>query len=164
MTRLSRPLFTRPIPLPTAVLSLAALGCGLVIGCGGPTYHRLSGKVTFKGQPIPAGKIYFTPDGKKNNTGPTGYADITNGSYDTGAKGGQGMVGGPMVVRIEGFDPSAKPDEKAGPPGEITTKSLFPSYETTVELPRSSGTKDFDVPAEAADVKPGKPAGGVIVP
>jgi hypothetical protein len=125
-----------------ALVSVAALGCG-----GGDT-HRISGKVTFKGQPIPAGKIYFMPDGSKGNTGPTGYANITDGSYDTSAAGGQGILGGPTIVAIEGLDPSAKPD-KADPSGEVTVKSPFPRYETSIDLPRGVTTKDFDVPAEA---------------
>src|SRR5690348_2686083 len=87
---------------------LAALVCGLAAGCGGGKGHRVSGKVTFKGAPVPAGRIYFTPDSTKGNTGPTGYADIKDGAYDTAAAGGQGVTGGPVVVAIEGNDPSAQ--------------------------------------------------------
>ena len=41
------------------VLAVAAAGCG------GDGANRVSGKVTFNGKPLPAGKIYFTPDGAK---------------------------------------------------------------------------------------------------
>jgi hypothetical protein len=134
--------------IPARARVLALLLCGASLGCGGGNTHRISGKVTFKGQPIPAGKIYFMPDGSKGNTGPTGYANIKEGSYDTSATGGQGIVGGPTVVAIEGFDPNAKPD-KPDPSGEVTVKSLFPRYETSVDLPKGNTTKDFEVPAEA---------------
>ncbi len=123
----------------------------------------MSGKVTFKGQPIPAGKIYFIPDASKGNTGATGYADIKDGSYDTSASGGSGSIGGPMIVSIEGIDPAAKPDkiDKDDKSGEILVKSLFPRYETPVDMPKSAETKDFDVPA-AAIKGPAKKSGEVI--
>jgi hypothetical protein len=141
-----------------ALLVLAALGCG---GSG----YRVTGKVTFKGQPVPGGKIYFIPDGTKGNAGPTGYAVIKDGSYDTGAAGGAGVAGGAMVVMIEGLDPSAPPD-KADKAGDVSARALFPTYETTADLPKSNTTKDFDVPAEATKgpSKQGGGAGGVIIP
>jgi hypothetical protein len=137
------------------------LACGLAAGCGGGT-NRISGKVTFKGQPIPAGKITFTPDGSKGNTGPTGYAKIVNGEYDTSAPGGLGAINGPMIVFIEGFDPSAKPDENTPEGEEAGAKPLFPRYETAYDVPGSASTKDFDVPADAAKPKP--KTKGVLIP
>jgi hypothetical protein len=132
--------------------TLAALICCLSLGCGG-TGHRVSGKVTFQGQPVPAGKIYFTPDSSKGNSGPAGYAEIRNGEYDTSSSGGRGVTGGPVIVSIEGFDPSAKPEkaDKEDKAGDVTAKQLFPKYEVAVELPKGSATKDFDVPASAAN-------------
>jgi len=136
-----------------AILSgvLPVLVCLLVPGCGGDKTYRVSGKVTFKGQPIPAGKIYFTPDSSKGNSGPTGYADIKNGEYDTSSSDGKGVVGGPTIIAIEGIDPNEKPDkiDKSDKSGEVLVKSLFPRYETSADLPKSSSTKDIDVPAEA---------------
>ena len=46
------------------LLSLGALAL-VALGCGDGKGYRLTGKVTFKGQPIPVGKIYFNPDGSK---------------------------------------------------------------------------------------------------
>jgi hypothetical protein len=113
--------------------------------------------VTFKGQPVPQGKIYFAPDGSKGNSGPTGYADVKNGSFDTSSKGGQGACSGAVVVRIEGFT-------EITPVGDVTTQPLFYPYEIQVDLPKGSSTQKFEVPATAAD-KPQKPAGGpVIIP
>lgn len=131
------------------------IGCCLAAGCGGAKVYRVSGKVTFKGQPVPEGKIYFTPDTTKGNTGPAGFADIKNGEYDT-QKGGQGITGGPMVVAITGVDPAGKLD-KADTGGDVTAKSLFPRYETKADLPKSDGTKDFDVPVEALKPPPKQP-------
>lgn len=146
--------------LPALAVSL------LAIGCGGDGTHRLSGKVTFKGQPVPAGKIYFAPDGGKGNTGPTGYAEIKDGQYDTSAAGGAGVAKGPLIVTIDGFDPTASaPEVKGDTSGETVAKTLFAHYETTVEVTEST-TKDFDVPESAAKpVETGeRPTGGMIVP
>ncbi len=108
----------------------------------------------YKGQPLPAGKIYFMPDTAKGNTGQPGYADIKNGLYDTAAPGGQAAVGGPMLVAITGVDPSVKPEKATG---DVTAKSLFERYETATELSGSDNVKDFDVPEDAGK-RPAKKA------
>lgn len=136
------------------------LGC-LALGCGGDGTYRVSGKITFNGDPVPAGKIYFMPDGSKGNTGPTGFADIRDGYYDTSARGGRGYPGGPTVIAVEGIDPSGPPP-KADPSGEVTARVLFPRYEITADLPKSSTTKDIEVPASAAK-GPTPPKGNPII-
>lgn len=140
--------------------AVAALVCGFALGCGGDGTHRVSGTVTFKGQPVPVGKIYFTPDGAKGNSGPSGYADIKDGRYDTAAAGGRGAIAGAVVISVEGFDPGAKPDtvDKSDTSGEVLIKVLFPRYEVPAELPASASTKDIDVPASAAKPKKTGPA------
>jgi hypothetical protein len=150
----------RPLIRPVAYAShlVLALACSLVLGCGGgPSLYRVSGNATFAGKPIPTGKIYFSPDSSKGNTGATGYADIKDGKYDTSAAGGRGTIGGAMIVRIEGADGIRIDEER--PAGN----ALFPSYETSVELAKSGTTKDFDVPANAATAQPGAVA-PVVVP
>ncbi len=141
--------------------------CLFALGCGGDGTNRVTGTVTFKGAPVPAGKIYFIPDASKGNTGPTGFADIKDGKYDTGIKGSRGSVAGPVVIAIEGTDPNAKPEPKKGEEvsAEATVKLLFARHEVHAEMPNSSSTKDIEVPAEAAKgpVEPkGKP--GIIIP
>lgn len=133
---------------------LSAVACCFAIGCGGNKGYRVSGKVTFKGLPIPSGKIYFIPDSSKGNKGPTGYADIKDGAYDTDAPGGNGSIGGPMIVKIEGIDNSGP--ARADPSGEITARSLFPPYEVKMDLPKEVTTKDIDVPADAVKGPPKK--------
>lgn len=136
--------------------------CFLAIGCGGEKKYRISGKVTFKGASVSTGKIYFTPDVKKGGKGPAGYADIKDGNYDTSSVGGSGSIGGPVIVRIEGFTPSGP--EKSDKGEEKTAKALFPAYETAIDLPKEVTTKDFDVPATAATPAPKAGASGVLIP
>jgi len=128
-------------------------GCLPLAGCGDRSGRfNVSGKVTFDGKPIPAGRIYFDPDGSKGNRGLQGSAEIKDGQYDT-ARSRKGTTGGPVIVRIEGADGVRTDDDH--PNG----KPLFPTYETTAELPKEPTTKDFDVPASAAKAKPAtKPA------
>lgn len=77
------------------VIALAAGVCG---GETGPRRHAISGTVTFKGQPVPAGQIAFELDASRGNRGPAGYAEITDGWYSTH----MGAVAGPHIVRING--------------------------------------------------------------
>jgi len=129
------------VPALLILLASVALGCG-----SSETGHRLSGKVTFNGQPVPSGKILVVPDSSKGNKGAAGYADITNGTYDTSAAGGNGVVAGAVTITVEGIDP--KPPPGAEP--DVTKTVLFANYEEKAELPASDSVKDIDVPAAAA--------------
>ncbi len=143
---------TSPATLFRSGFFVAIAACWLV-GCGEaePETYQLSGTVTFDGKPIPAGQIYFMPDGSKNNSGPAGFAQIHDGKFDTKLEGGKGHASGPMIVKIEGFDPAGKSAKDANDTsGEEVVTSLFPTYETTADLPKEDSTQDFPVPKEAA--------------
>src|SRR5262245_57487134 len=101
----------------------------------GSKRFRLSGEAKFDGQPIIHGDVLFTPDGAKGNAGPQGIAQIRDGKFDTAAPDGKGIAGGPTVVRLTGL---------TGPGGKLVCE-----YETKVELPRSDGTYDINVPKQA---------------
>jgi hypothetical protein len=114
--------------------------CLLATGCArGPKLFEVSGSVRYDGQPLPAGVVYFDPDIAKGNDGPQGYAIIKDGSFTTSAPGGQGVVGGAYLVRIEGFD---------GQPGHELPlgKPLFTDFEELVDLPKAPSKCDFEVP------------------
>lgn len=120
----------------------------VLTGCGdsGPEVYHISGEVTFQGQPVPSGRVYFSPDGAQGNHGPQGYADIADGTFDT-RLGGRGTTGGAMIVKIEGF---------TGPPGnpEAVGRPLFAAHEVRETLPGEECTRNFDVPASAAQGLP----------
>jgi hypothetical protein len=121
----------------------AAISCGT--GCDTQRVDRydLKGTVTFRGTPVPKGYLIFAPDRDKGNSGPGAKAGISDGNYETMA--GQGTVGGPHVVTIFGADgiPYKMDDGNMNPIG----KPLFSSYQAKVDLPKQSGTYDFEVPA-----------------
>lgn len=115
-----------------------------MVGCGkkGPDRYELSGKVTFRGQPVPKGYLLFAPDKAKGNNGPGAKSGIFNGDYKM--MPGLGMVGGPHIVSIVGTDgiPFDQGDGIMNPMG----KRLFPEYTMNVDLPKQAGTYDIEVP------------------
>ncbi len=133
------------VSLTAHVFSLPLI-LGFLAGCGsGERIYRLSGSVTFKGKPIPAGYIVFEPDSSKGNSGPAGRCEIAEGKFDTGKADGRGTVGGAHLVRIVGL--SGNPNANADGSKEVSLPlPLFPPYETTAELPMEDSTQDFDVP------------------
>lgn len=145
-----------------------SLLCVASTGCGKHKTYRVTGTVFFKGAPVPAGKIYFMPDTAKENKGPTGYADIIEGKFDTSARGGVDPVSGPMIVAIEGFDPKGTPDPSAASedsPEAGKVKILFQRYEVSEILPSAStDNKFYDVPQTAADKIERKVDPGLIIP
>lgn len=128
----------------SAVAALTVAGLIAAVGCGGsdPNRNSVSGTVSFKGQPVPSGTIYFEPDTAAGGSGPQGIAIIQDGKYATATDKGVGT--GTYKVRIVGLDgvPATMAGEEL-PDG----KPLFPPYETTVDMPGESFAKDFDVPA-----------------
>lgn len=134
---------TRWIP---EALCAVALGTVFMIGgCGGPSgpeQYEVSGKATFNGQPIPAGKIMFVPDRSVENKGPRGIAKIENGQYKT--LPGKGAVAGTQVVQIQGYD-GIRLKESVG--SDFGTP-IFRRYDTKVDLPPESTSIDFDVPVK----------------
>lgn len=121
---------------------LAIFTASVTLGCNGPTTEGpqrfpLSGTITYKGAPLPAGKIYFEPDGKKDNSGPMVTAEIKDGKYETPP--GKGTVGGSHIVRIDGYD--AKNVTEHDPLGS----ALFINHVIEVDLPKDEATEDFTV-------------------
>jgi hypothetical protein len=116
------------------------LGAVALVGCGGEKAYHLSGKVTFKGQPVPVGQIVFEPDASAGNKGQAAYAKIKDGYYDTHLEG-QGTVGGPHIVTIHGRDGIPRGELLNGLP-------LFHDYTTQIDLPKTDGEQNFEVPAD----------------
>ena len=115
-----------------------------VTGCSksGRDRYGLSGTVTYAGKPIPIGDMIFKPDSSRGNSGPGSSADVSNGHYQVPSQ--YGVVGGPYVVTISGFD--RKPvtiGEELRPSGS----PLFQEYQVSIELPKAEVVKDFEIAA-----------------
>ncbi len=120
------------------VLTLSLAGCGG--GNDGPERFAVSGRITFEGQPVPMGFIKFTPDTSQGNSGPGAGAPIENGTYSTPS--GKGLVGGPHIVEIAGWD--GVPITESGETLPEGTE-LFPLYHTRFDFPKDDGEHDFAV-------------------
>ncbi len=129
----------RLVPLVGVVvgLVLAPSGCGQT----GPGRYVLSGTVTYEGKPVPVGEIHLAPDTSKGNSGPGTIALIKDGQYRT--QPNRGIVGGPYIVTILGFDGVPVGDSEAG-------SELFPPYRVEVEFPKQSTVYNFEVPSARA--------------
>ncbi|HWL09008.1 MAG TPA: hypothetical protein VNQ76_11405 [Planctomicrobium sp.] len=132
-------LLRQTLVLLSGISLLGICGCGNQTG-DSPERFPVSGTVTFQGEPVPVGSIQFSPDTSKGNTGPTGYASISNGKFDTSLDG-KGTVGGPHMVVIIGLD--GKGDPKSDLPHG---SPLFPEFQIAAELPASETVLNFDVP------------------
>ena len=122
-------------------LGLAAMlfaGIVLVAGCGpDEKLYDVSGTITFDGQPIPKGLIFFDP--APGTPGTQGFANIENGKFDTSVPDkGRGIRGGTYLIRISGFDGKEAAEAPFG-------TALFPEHELTRDLPAQNQTFDYDV-------------------
>lgn len=101
------------------VAALTACGCG-----GGDGLVDISGTVSFKGKTIPKGMIWFDPAPSHAKKPAQGFAFIEDGKFDSKANG-RGVINGPYLVRVEGYDGQAANEFPYGKPlsvGNIEVK------------------------------------------
>jgi hypothetical protein len=123
------------------------LGAGaflaLAIGCSsGPEMSQLSGKVTFKNQPVPAGWVSFTPDVAQGGLGEVRVFQINDGIYDSSKQSPPGLPPGVYFVKIAGFDGKKEPFYGQG-------KQIFNPIDDKYTVPKGKSTKDFEIPESA---------------
>src|SRR5207237_8701055 len=110
---------------------------GVLAGCSTEAQKsQLSGKVLFKGQPVPAGWISFMPDTTVGNRGAVKVAQIKDGVFNTALEADPGISPGATVIRIAGFDGKKQPFFPHG-------KQIFNPIELRETLPGGTSTKDF---------------------
>src|SRR5262245_53822626 len=84
---------------------VAADVLALDTGCSsGPETGHLSGKVTFKDHPVPAGWIQFTPDVAAGGLGQSRVYQVKEGKYDSTKESQPALTPGTYLIRIAGFD------------------------------------------------------------
>jgi len=132
------------------VLRLCGLGLlvlPLLFGCGGGALDREPGEgtVTFDGQPVPRGSIWFEPDASIGVDAPTGFAAIRDGRFVTEPE--ESPVAGPHLARISGFDGSPPDDDEWDSPMEYPGNPIFDEYTVDVVIPPPDGPLQIDVPA-----------------
>lgn len=132
--------------MPAAFRCVGAALLLILPGCGpdGPARSKVSGRVTYKGQPVSKGIIRFLIDDR-----PTSMGQIEMGEYTIDQNGGVPVGSG--KVEIEGFEDTTKLIHSS-PTGVKTYEAkqiLPPKYNTTseltVEIVRGKNKKDFDL-------------------
>ena len=129
--------------VPTCIVVVVALALATVSGCqksNGLT--PVTGRVTFKGNPVPMGNVYIEPDASQGNKGPQCRSSIIKGVFTSRPE--FGSVSGPVTVDVEG---SEQPSDKEFP------VPLFPRYTFKTEIPKGKATLDIVVPENAGKPK-----------
>ena len=112
------------------------------VGCGesGPKLVPISGTVTFKGAPVPAGYISFTPP---PGGGAVRVIQIKDGKYDSAEMvGGKGVHPGNNTVLVAGFDGKVVKFYGQG-------KQLFNPVTEEITVPDGPSTKAIVIPDAA---------------
>ncbi|WP_337173793.1 hypothetical protein [Paludisphaera sp.] len=146
-----------------AAATTAALGLMLavapgLVGCGGePGLVTVTGNITYKGQPVTKGRVYFTPE--KGGTRAADSEIDPSGNYRLGTFDiGDGAYPGPYQVSVvsRGED-KAKPtgkrakvvlDEDMQGTGDPLVPKKYLSPETSglkVDVPESGATHNFEL-------------------
>lgn len=123
--------------LSLVVISLVLVGC-----TSKPKLSQISGKVTFKDQPVPAGYVSFTPDLESGTQGQIRVFMIENGVYDSAKDAEPGIKPGTYKIDIAGFDGKQIPMYYQG-------KQIFNPVKDSHTVPEGVSTKDFVVPPSA---------------
>jgi hypothetical protein len=144
-----------------SAVSLASIGLLIGLGCGGDEFQKrypVSGKVTYKGEPVKKGSITFTPDSKE---GRAANGNLVDGSYTlTTHSPNDGALPGKYRVSIIAKEPDEGAFAKTtGHPNQVDTvksyiqaKPLIPrKYELadtsglTAEVKEQPNQVDFDL-------------------
>lgn len=115
------------------------------LGCSSePPVSQLSGNVTFKGAPVPAGYISFTPDIDKGTEGRIRVFQIKDGEYNSATDRNSGIAPGNYLVRIAGFDGVVIPRYGQG-------KQIFNPIDETYVVTKGETEIDWVIPDEAGN-------------
>jgi hypothetical protein len=149
----------RTIPLMAALLAVAG-GCG---SDNGLNLARVSGRVTYKGEPIKNGTIIFQPDESKGTTGPQAIGTITSdGSFILSSEtAGDGAVVGHHKIGILGLDDKPTEGAAAVPkPEEDPLKFMAAKAQAGLDAAKNARKKGDERVVSGLDGKPFR----VIVP
>ena len=114
----------------------------VLLGCdSAPPMAQISGTVTFKGKPIPAGNVTFTPDVDARG-GKLRMFTVKDGKFDSSKESDPGILPGNYDVTIAGYDGVQIPMFYQG-------KQIFNAVQDKHVVTEGKSTKDFSVPDSA---------------
>lgn len=144
----SRPKFACQKLRQQVLLVCASVGVlALCAGCDrGPQRYEVSGRITYDGKEVPAGRIVLTPDHTKGNSGPQGVARVNAGVLKTEPE--RQVVGGPHWIQLLAYDGVAYEDREGVMP---QGRALFPLTQVAVDLPLADAKLDIRVTPGATE-------------
>jgi hypothetical protein len=117
------------------------VGCLVTTGCGGR--GDVSGKVTFDGEPIPWGRVFFHSQGNKN--------EVLNGRIINGQYSVAGVPTGPVKIAVESI-----PAPKGSGPGaddKMTEGFKAMMKDRNLGAPADIAGKFIEIPARYANAE-----------
>jgi hypothetical protein len=141
---------TRSIDVRCCALLLAA---ALLFepGCGpgnGLNLARVSGKVTYKGEPVKKGTVFFMPDESKGTVGPPAVGALTSdGKYVLSTEtAGDGVIVGQHKVGITGVEPLADSEVEEIDPVKDAADFMKAKAKAAQQAQRGGTRKKTDEP------------------
>lgn len=123
-------------------LLAALLLAGLTAGCGNSErLYDVTGTVTWNGQPVPMGLVFFDPDAVQGGAGLQGYATIKDGKFTTAVEGRGLAAAGKYGIRVLGYDGKPREELPFGQP-------LFDEHQESRELPAANSELTLTVPVK----------------
>jgi hypothetical protein len=115
-------------------------------GCGpgnGLNLARVSGKVTYKGEPVKNGTVFFVPDESKGTVGPYAVGSITSdGTYTLSTEtAGDGVIVGQHKVGITGVEEVAGSSEAEVDAGKDPAGYMQAKGKAAVQAQRTPARK-----------------------
>ncbi|QDV34663.1 hypothetical protein [Tautonia plasticadhaerens] len=131
---------TRRTGRPTAVAALLLLLPACSPG-NGLTMGRVRGTVTFKGEPITNGTVFFMPDEAQGTVGPPAVGAITaDGSFVMSTESaGDGAIVGHHLVGLAGLEEEPISDRPAPKPQDDPAGFMRAKAGAAAQASRSSG-------------------------
>lgn len=138
--KIEPPVESRCSCLPFAsVVAIALIGM-TISGCQkSDGLTPVSGRVTWKGNPVPMGNVSIEPDASQGNKGPQCRSSIIKGIFTSRPE--FGSVSGPVIVDVEGSEQRSESEFPL---------PLFPRYTFKTEIPKGKATLDIVVPEDVA--------------
>jgi len=121
---------------------LGTLTLVFVFGCGpgnGLNLAKVRGRVTYKGEPVKNGTVFFMPDEQKGTIGPPAVGSITSdGSYIMSTESaGDGVIVGSHKIGITGLEEKPVGSGASAPTPESDPKSYMKAKATDAAAVRS---------------------------
>ncbi len=111
-----------------ALLSAATFVVGFGCSSGnGLNLAKVRGKVTYKGEPVKNGTVFFMPDDSKGTVGPPAVGTITaNGTFIMSTESaGDGVIVGSHKIGITGLEEKPVSSATAAPTPESDSKAYM---------------------------------------